>query len=127
MKRIYTLGLAAMLTSLISYNVYAIENVTSAQRFNQIIQENERVVVDFYAPWCGPCKTLGPRLENIAKELTDVIFIKVNTDSLQGLANKYGIKALPTVMMFKNGKQVSKSIGLKSEGELKASIKNALK
>lgn len=75
----------------------------------------EITIVDFYADWCGPCKMLGAVLE----KLTDINIIKVNTDTHGELSAKYGIMSIPTLIIFKNKKEIKKEIGFKSEDELK--------
>ena len=77
------------------------------------------VLVDFYADWCGPCKMLGSVLESM-----DLNVIKVNTDKFQELAQEYGIMSIPTVIIFKDGKQVSKFIGFRSKEEINEIIKS---
>ncbi len=71
-------------------------------------------IVDFYADWCGPCKMMSSVLENI-----DINVIKVNTDTHQELAAQYGIMSIPTLIFFKDGKEVKKEVGFKSADELK--------
>ena len=77
------------------------------------------VLVDFYADWCGPCKMLGTVLENM-----DLNVIKVNTDTHQELAKKYGVMSIPTVYIYKNGEEVSKFIGFRSKEEINEIINN---
>jgi thioredoxin 1 len=69
------------------------------------------VLVDFYAPWCGPCKMIAPALEELSKEMTDVKFLKVNADELKDIADEYGIMSIPTLLLFKGGEVVDKKIG----------------
>ena len=77
------------------------------------------VLVDFFADWCGPCQMLGPILETINFNI-----LKVNTDEFQDLAQKYGVMSIPTVILFKDGKEVDKFIGLKSKDDIEEFIKN---
>ncbi len=72
-------------------------------------------VVDFYADWCGPCQMMGKVLE----AMTDLNIIKVNTDTHEDLAQKFGVMSIPTLVFFKDGKEVKKEIGFKSEEEIK--------
>lgn len=87
------------------------------ESFDEIIK-NDVVVVDFYANWCGPCKVLSPTIEKLANELKDIKFIKVDVDNHEELARKYGIMSIPTLIFFKNGKEINKHIGLISEEKL---------
>ena len=91
-----------------------LENVDD---FDKII--NEKVLVDFYADWCGPCRMLGPILE----ELDNIQILKVNVDSFHEIANKYGVMSIPTLILFKDGKEVSKMIGLRSKSDIEEMIK----
>jgi len=75
----------------------------------EVLESKEPVLVDFYADWCGPCKMLGPVMEEISK---DHKVFKVNTDDEEELAMEYGIMSIPCVIAFKDGKEVNRSIGL---------------
>ena len=72
------------------------------------------VLVDFYADWCGPCKMLGQVLETIE----DINILKVNTDEFEELSMKYGVMSIPTIILFKDGKEVAKNVGFMAKGEL---------
>lgn len=76
------------------------------------------VLVDFWAEWCGPCKMQLPVLEEISSEMTDVRVCKVNVDENNELAIKFGIRSIPTMMIFKNGEKVDQLVGLKQKNEL---------
>ncbi len=78
--------------------------------FNEVIKEG-KILVDFYADWCGPCKMLAPIIEELAKENESIKFVKVNVDQHEDLAREYGIMSIPTVILFENGEQVKKQIG----------------
>ncbi len=84
--------------------------ILSKEEFNNI-RNNGNVVVDFFADWCGPCKMLGPVLEDISKDYPDVNFVKVNVDDNEELAAEFGIMSIPAVFMLKNGKPVNKFVG----------------
>lgn len=86
--------------------------------FNEIIRE--RVLVDFYANWCGPCKLLGPVLDKISDE---VKVLKVNVDLNQDLARSYGVMSIPCVILFDKGQEIKRSIGFVPEGKLREFIK----
>jgi thioredoxin 1 len=83
------------------------------------------VVVDFWAPWCGPCRMLGPVLEEASKSQTDTTFVKVNVDEQPEIAQRFGVRGIPTLVYFKDGKQVSESVGAMSKPQLEAKVKQA--
>ena len=91
-----------------------LENVDD---FEKIIQN--KVLVDFYADWCGPCRMLGPILE----ELENIQILKVNVDNFQEIANKYGVMSIPTLILFNEGKEINKMIGLRSKSDIEDMIK----
>ncbi|MFO7966129.1 MAG: thioredoxin [Archaeoglobaceae archaeon] len=92
----------------------------NGNNFQKVLQENENVVVDFWAEWCGPCKLVGPVLEELAKEYSDkVTFAKLNTDENQELAASYGISAIPTIIFFKNGTPMDQIVGAFPKSEMK--------
>ena len=97
--------------------------IVEEAEFRDIIKEGV-TVVDFYADWCGPCKMLGPVLETISEEMTDVAFIKVNVDDNMDLAQEYGIMSIPAVYLFKDGEVAAQSIGLKPAALMRAFIEN---
>ena len=78
----------------------AVENLTTEQ-FDTAITGNDIVVVDFRAPWCGPCRGFAPVFEQVAGENPDVKFVKINTDEEQDLAGHFGIRSIPTLMIFR--------------------------
>ena len=86
--------------------------------FKELI--NERVLVDFYANWCGPCKMLGPVLEAVSDEIK---VLKVNVDNNQELAREYGVMSIPCVVLFENGREVKRNIGFMPEAKLREFVK----
>jgi thioredoxin 1 len=88
------------------------EQITSEQ-LESLKSEGKQVVVDFFAPWCQPCKQLIPMLESIEGEYTDVMFVKVNVDENTDYAIKHGIRSVPTVKIFKGEDNVDSSTGVK--------------
>jgi thioredoxin 1 len=86
--------------------------------FKGLIASEKITVVDFWAPWCGPCKTLGPILDTVAQENPDVQVVKVDVDENSDLSVEYGIRSIPTVFIFKSGELVNKFVGVKSKEEI---------
>ncbi|HLH11718.1 MAG TPA: thioredoxin TrxA [Methylovirgula sp.] len=101
--------------------------VTDATFKQEVEGADVPVVVDFWAEWCGPCKMIGPSLEEIAEELKGQVTIaKLNVDENPGVAGAFGIRSIPTLLLFKNGKMASSKIGAAPKGELKKWIAAAL-
>jgi len=89
----------------------------------EVIDSQSPVLVDFWAEWCGPCKMLAPLLDDIASEYDGKVKVgKLNVDEHQGVASEYGIRAIPTLLIFKNGQVVEHVVGLKSKRDLKANL-----
>ena len=95
-----------------------IKYLEKQEDFNEIIKGE--VLVDFYADWCGPCKMMGTILEEI--DFVDVL--KVNVDDYPEIATKYGVMSIPTLIKFKDGEEVKKTIGYKTKNELETEYKN---
>ena len=96
----------------------AIVNV-SDQSFVSEVEGQGTVVVDFWAPWCGPCKMLAPILEELSSEVADVKIAKVNVDDNPESASRFGVMSIPTMIVFKDGQPVDKVVGLNSKEALK--------
>ncbi len=86
----------------------------------EVIESDKPVLVDFWAPWCGPCKMLTPVLEDLSKERSDVKIVKVNVDEEQDLAVKYGVRGIPTIMIFVNGEVEATKTGALNKSQLNA-------
>lgn len=92
--------------------------------FNTIINSETPVLIDFHATWCGPCKALAPILEQVKKELEGAVkIIKIDVDKNQPLATKYQVKGVPTLLLFKSGKQVWRQSGVLQKDQLVQIIK----
>ncbi len=87
-------------------------HVTTENFEQEVLQAGEPVLVDFWAPWCGPCQMLLPVIEELADEVKDAKICKINVDEQPALAERYSVMTIPTLMVFKNGEMAEKSIGV---------------
>lgn len=94
-----------------------IKHVETIKEFEEIIK-NEKVIVDFFATWCGPCKMLAPIFEEISNELSDVTFVKVDIDKVEELPKMFGIMSVPTLLVFEKGILSKKVSGYMGKNEL---------
>ena len=99
-----------------------INQINDANFENEVEKAEGVVVVDFWAPWCGPCKMLGPIIEEASNEITNAKFTKVNVDDNPVVSQKYRIASIPTVMIFKNGNVVETMVGFRPKAELEQLI-----
>jgi len=94
------------------------------QSFNNIINSDTPILIDFFADWCGPCKILAPILKDVKAELGDLIkIIKIDVDKNQELSAKYQVRGVPTMMLFKNGKQLWRQSGVVEKNNIISVIK----
>jgi thioredoxin 1 len=101
--------------------------LTDAGFEKDVVQSAEPVLVDFWAPWCGPCRMLAPVIEELAKEYEGKIKVgKMNTDEQQNTAGRYQISAIPTLLFFKGGKVVEQLVGMHSKAEIKKTLENLI-
>ncbi|MEC9033411.1 MAG: thioredoxin [Thermoproteota archaeon] len=87
----------------------------TSQNFNQEIANNDLLLVDFWAEWCGPCKSMHPIFTRMAKKYKQVRFARVNVDNAQDIAMRYGVQSIPTFIMFKNGEIANQMVGAVGE------------
>lgn len=97
--------------------------VTSENFESEVLNSEKPILVDFWASWCGPCRMLSPIVDEIAEEVQTIKIGKVNVDEQQDLAGKFGVMSIPTLILFKNGQPVNKSVGAKSKAALLDFIK----
>jgi thioredoxin 1 len=93
-------------------------HLTTKEFEQEVIQSDVPVLVDFWAPWCGPCRQLMPTIEELAEELTEVKVCKVNVDEEGTLAERFRIMTIPSLLVFKKGQLVTKTIGVKPKAEI---------
>ncbi len=90
----------------------------------KVLKNNKKVLVDFYADWCGPCRMLSPIIEEIAKENDEYEFVKVNVDDCPEVSRKYGVMSIPTLIVFEKGEEKKKTLGFHSLDEVKEFLKD---
>ena len=98
-------------------------NIVNEKNFEtEVLKSDKKVVVDFNAEWCGPCKMLAPVLEEISEEKTNIKFVSINVDENQNLASEYNIMSIPCLVIIESGKEVKRSVGLMPRHEIETFI-----
>lgn len=86
---------------------------------DEVINNKGKTIVDFWAPWCGPCKMFSPIFENVSKNKTNIKFCKLNVDEdSENISKEYGVMSIPTIILFENGKELKRNIGFMDEDSL---------
>jgi thioredoxin 1 len=104
----------------------ATKQITDASFHDDVIASDKPVLVDFWAEWCGPCRQIGPALEEINNELAGVDIVKLNIDDNPDAPTRYGVRGIPTMILFKNGSPVATKVGAAPKSALKSWLEGEL-
>ena len=96
----------------------SVQTITKENFEAEVLQSDKSVLVDFWAPWCGPCRMVSPIVDEIAGERDDIVVGKVNVDDQNELAARFGVMSIPTLLVFKGGEIANKAVGARPKAEL---------
>lgn len=100
--------------------------ITDQDFKQEVLDSQQLVLIDFWAPWCGPCKMLGPILEELAQEMSNVKIVKINIDDNLEVPSQLGIRSIPTMMLYKGGENIATKIGVLPKNSIKEWIESNL-
>ncbi len=100
-----------------------VKDINGLNELDDVLRNNKKVLVDVWAPWCGPCRMLGPIVEKVASDTEGLTTIKINLDDNEEVAVRYGIEAIPTLLVFENGELVNRSLGFIPEQKVRNLVK----
>lgn len=101
----------------------AVVHVTNDSFAKEVLQAEGKVLVDFWAGWCGPCRMLGPVIDQLGEELTEIKVCKIDIDANQDLAGQYKVETIPTLIVFEGGKEIKRSVGVQPKPAILAMLK----
>ena len=97
-------------------------HITADSYEEEVVKSDKPVLIDFWAPWCGPCQMMGPVFEDLSKEIPDIKFVKVNTDEEPAIASQFKIQGIPALLFVKDGKEIKRIVGFRPKEELMQNI-----
>ena len=100
-----------------------VKEVNGLNELDVLVKNNNKVLIDLYATWCGPCRMLSPIVDKVSEDCNDVLVLKTDIDENPDIANEFGVEAIPTLLIFENGKLKNKNVGFIPEAKIKELLK----